>query len=361
MPSPRRMSRLLFLYGNFFPFPFYSRPLSPLFSNLSLFLLKTASFPLFCALLCSAQTKPIFSLLQPNMSRQPSLHQALSIDTEEEEEEALSLSDLPSKPNSPSTKLNFMPNPTDDFEFRISISANETDLQTEMCAADDVFCNGTILPLRPSISSHTDSMDLSVSSGATVMSTSRSGSSSSSGSSSYCVSRSHSTKSASLVLPIPDPPRHSVSNNFFYAFPSPSPQIRNGARKSNVSNGRKSTSSVPGTILRLGVLPAPEIDIRSRRTTEKKPSVVEKKKKKKKQPGFSGYGFGCKCVPDEVVEPAGTPVNPSKLEGTKKKKNGGEEERRKVEKKSSQLKFNLKIGESMCRTRIFNWLEELSI
>lgn len=287
------------------------------------------------------------------------LHQALSANEEEEEEkeEALSLSDLPSKPNSPSNKLNLIPtNPTtattDDFEFRISFSANDADTQTEMCAADDVFCNGTILPLRPSVSSRTDSMDLSVSSG-TVLSTSRSGSSSSSGSSSYCVSRSHSTKSTSGV---PDPPRRSVSNNFFYAFPSPSPQIRTGARKSNVTNGRKSTSSVPGNILRLGVLPAPEIDIRSRRTTEKKPSVAEKK-----QPGFSGYGFGCKCVPDEVVEPVGTPVNRSKLERSKNKRNGGDEEERKVEKKGSQLKFNLKIGESMCRTRIFNWIEELSI
>jgi hypothetical protein len=282
------------------------------------------------------------------MSQQQSLHQALSINIEEE---ALSLSDLPSKPNSPSKKLNFIPNPTDDFEFCISFSANEIDLQTEMCAADDVFCNGTILPLRPSVSSRAHSMDFSVSSGATVLSTSRSGSSSSSGSSSYCVSRSHSTKNASpVLLPAQDPPRSSESNNFFYAFPSPSPQIRNGARKSNVSNGRKSTSSVPGTILRLGVLPAPEIDIRSRRTTEKKSTVVEKK-----QAGFSGYGFGCKCVPDEVVEPVGTPVSRSNLEGAKKKRNGGDEEGRKVEKKSSKLKFNLKIGES--RTRIFNWLD----
>ncbi|KAF3323278.1 hypothetical protein FCM35_KLT12009 [Carex littledalei] len=291
------------------------------------------------------------------MAQQQNLHSALSTREEDEEEEALSLSDLPLKPNSPSKKLNLMPNnASDDFEFRISFSATETDLQAEMCAADDVFCNGTILPLRPSVSSRTDSTDLSVYSG-TTLSTSRSASSSSSGSSSYCVSRSHSTKSASGVPPVPDPPRRSVSNNFFYAFPSPSPQIRTGARKSNVTKGRKSTSSVPGTILRLGVLPAPEIDMRSRRTSEKKPSAVEKK-----QPGFGGYSLGCKCVPDDqVVEPVGTQVTRSKMEAPKKKRNGGDEEGRKVEKKGLHLKFNSKGGESMCRTRIFNWIEELSI
>ncbi|KAJ1697450.1 hypothetical protein LUZ63_005962 [Rhynchospora breviuscula] len=288
------------------------------------------------------------------MSQQQNLQPSVSTN-EEEEEEALSLSDFPLKPNSPSDKLNLIPNSTtDDFEFRISFSATETDFQAEMCAADDVFCNGTILPLRPSVSSRTDSMDLSISSG-TILSTSRSASSSSSGSSSYCVSRSHSTKSVPGTLPIPDPPRRSVSNNFFYAFPSPSPQIRTGARKSNVISGRKSTSSVPGTILRLGVLPTPEIDIRSRRTNEKKPNTVEKK-----QLGFGGYGFGCNCVPDEVVEPVGMPVSRSKAEAPKKKKNGGEEEERKVEKKEIDLKFNLKRRESLCRTRIFNWFEELS-
>ncbi|KAJ4815325.1 hypothetical protein LUZ62_027891 [Rhynchospora pubera] len=296
------------------------------------------------------------------MTQQQNLQPLLSTN-EEEEEEALSLSDFPLKPNSPSNKLNLIPNSTtDDFEFRISFSATETDFQAEMCAADDVFCNGTILPLRPSVSSHTDSMDLSISSG-TILSTSRSASSSSSGSSSYCVSRSHSTKSVPGTLLIPDPPRRSVSNNFFYAFPSPSPQIRTGARKSNVTSGRKSTSSVPGTILRLGVLPTPEIDIRSRRTNEKKPNTVEKKPNglEKKQLGFGGYGFGCNCVPDEVVEPVGMPVNRSKTEAPKKKKNGGDEEDRKVEKKGFDLKFNLKRRESLCRTRIFNWFEELSI
>ncbi|KAJ3673046.1 hypothetical protein LUZ60_006420 [Juncus effusus] len=269
-------------------------------------------------------------------------------ETRDDDEEALSLSDFPLKPNSPSTKSNLKSNnPTDDFEFRISFSGLESDLQTDMCAAEDVFFNGTILPLRPSVSSRTDSLDLS----STVMSTSRSGSSNSSGTSSHCVSRSQSTKSSS----VPDPPRSSISSNFFYTFPSPSPQIRTSGRRSNANSSRKSFSSVPtGSILRLGVIPAPEIDIRSRRMSEKKPLKVGEKK----QVGFGG--FGCKCGPDQVVEPVGTMISRSKMEGGKKKKiKGDEDEEKKVGKKGLSLK--LKRAESLCRTRIFDWLDELNI
>ncbi|XP_072973159.1 uncharacterized protein [Typha angustifolia] len=258
---------------------------------------------------------------------------------QEEKSETLSLIDLPvSNPESTgdTASASAPGSDADDFEFRISVGgglvANAAD--TDMCAADEVFFRGQLLPLRPSISSdsgllrhgsRSESMDLS----------SRSGSSSS------CVSRSHSSSSHS---------GSSASNNF-YAFPSPSPQLRGSRRRSSARRNSTSSSAPPSWgLLRLGVVPAPEIelrDLRSRRSRGGKQTggdgngkVVEKRSPSLR---FMGIGFGCNCSPD-AVEPVRLPVASPP-----------------PPKKKEEPKRTLKKGENMGRRRIFEWLDELSI
>lgn len=314
--------------------------------------------------------------------------------TFDEEEEALSLSDFPVTADDGAEdeeKSKSSPDHVEDFEFRVSVGGGllSKAAETDMCAADEVFFQGQILPLRPSISSdsglfstsrcasRSDSMDRYSSAISSLgFESSRSNSSSSSSStSSDGVSRSHSSNSHSSISC--DPPRLSVSNNF-YTHPSPTPQVRIVRRRNNA--GRRSTgSSAPGWgILRLGVVKTPEIelyDLRSRRSSsggvnnpkksngdaghpKKVPEAngggssgactddaAGRKSKgedkvKKKARWFMGRGFGCKCSPESVG------IVPSSVVIAKKKKEDGE---------------GLKRGESMRRSRIFEWLEDLSV
>ncbi|XP_010905264.1 uncharacterized protein [Elaeis guineensis] len=308
--------------------------------------------------------------------------------TFDEEEEALSLSDFPviaDGAKDEEKKSKSSPDHVDDFEFRVSVGGgllSKAAAETDMCAADEVFFQGQILPLRPSISSdsslfsnsrcasRSESMDRYPSAISSLgFESSRSNSSSSS------VSRSHSSNSHSSISC--DPPRLSASNNF-YTHPSPTPQVRIVRRNA----GRRSiSSSAPGWgILRLGVVKTPEIelyDLRSRRSSnggmnsnpkksngdagnrkkvsEGKDGSIsnsacthdagnkskgEDKVDQKKVQWFMGRGLGCKCSPDSVG------IVSSKVVIAKNKKEEGE---------------GLKRGESMCRSRIFEWLEELSV
>ncbi|XP_008787142.1 uncharacterized protein C553.10 [Phoenix dactylifera] len=311
--------------------------------------------------------------------------------TFDEEEEALSLSDFPVIADGAKheEKRKPSPDPVEDFEFRVSVGGGllSKAAETDMCAADEVFFQGQILPLRPSVSSdsslfstsrcasRSESMDRYSSAISSLGSCESSRSNSSSSTSSNSVSRSHSSSSRSSI--ICDPPRASVSNNF-YTHPSPTPQVRIvGGRR---SAGRRSiSSSAPGWgILRLGVVKTPEIelyDLRSRRSSsggvnnhpkringdaEHRKKVSEandgsrsaacthdadgkrkgEEKVEKKVQWLMGRGFGCKCSLDSVE------IISSKVVIAKKKKEEGE---------------GLKRGESMCRSRIFEWLEDLSV
>lgn len=308
--------------------------------------------------------------------------------TLEEEEEALSLSDFPVAIHEANDEESGYSDAVEDFEFRISVGGSllSNAAETDMCAADEVFFQGQILPLRPSVSSdngllitswcasRSDSMDRhsSAISSLEFESSSRSSSSSS-------ASRSHSSNSHSS-MGCHEPPRPSVSNNF-YTHPSPVPQVRIVRKRS--AGGRKSTSSsTPGWgIFRLGVIKTPEIELydvsRSRRSSsggggggmgnnKKRDGDAEHGKKvskandgngsvpcahgsdaskgedkaEKKAPRLVGRGFGCKCSPDSVE------IVSSNVVIAKKKKEDGE---------------GLKRGESMSRSRIFEWLEDLSI
>ncbi|RWV94028.1 hypothetical protein GW17_00043471 [Ensete ventricosum] len=73
----------------------------------------------------------------------------------EEEEEALSLSGLQVAIDKDDNGECKSSDADEDFEFRISVAGGllSNAAETDMCAADEVFFQGQILPLRPSISS----------------------------------------------------------------------------------------------------------------------------------------------------------------------------------------------------------------
>ncbi|CAL9085061.1 hypothetical protein MUK42_31490 [Musa troglodytarum] len=264
---------------------------------------------------------------------------------DEKEEESLSLSDLPEVIDEAMDEECKTGEAADDFEFQISVAGGllSSSVETDMCAADEVFFQGQILPLQPSISpgsgffatgsrwasrrgSRSDSLD-HYSSIILDLGFSGGSRSNSSSSSSSCISRSHSSSSHSSSTC--ELPRASVANNF-YAHPSPTPQVRIVTK---TSAGRKSASSAPPGwgILRLGVAKAPEMklcDIRSRRSSsgrksnaeaesaKKAPSGTTKsrcakshavcgraaKNQQKTPPRPGGRGFICKCSSD-AVEP----------------------------------------------------------
>ncbi|CAN6176047.1 unnamed protein product [Urochloa humidicola] len=252
----------------------------------------------------------------------------------------------------------------EDFEFCILSSgglvpAGKATAETDMCVADELFCQGKLLPLRPSSAAAADAsggvatLPRSESAASTVGLVSRSGSrsASSSGSSSGCVSRSQSSKSASSDHGGP-PPRRSLSSttsSLFYAHPSPSPQLRS-------ARPRRSTGSAPPPaawgLFRLGVVGAPDVyppprpaeakiaaaarggGSRSARF-EQVTAAVDRKL------GLAvmfGDGLGCKCSPDAVE-----PVRLAEAAKRSRKKGGA------------------KSGQGVRRSRILDWLEEFSL
>ncbi|KAG6529052.1 uncharacterized protein LOC122043952 [Zingiber officinale] len=226
----------------------------------------------------------------------------------EAEEESLSLSDFPVSAGEDDCACKSS-DAADEFEFQVSAAGGLLGGAGEagMCVADEVFFQGQILPLRPSVSSdsgflsrgasrRSESLDQYYSAailGLGFHSTSRSSSTSSRSSSNGSgMSRSH-------------------SSNNFYARPSPTPRIRTH-RKTN--SGRRSASSVtPGWgIFRLGIAKAPEIELHdimlrrpgggggvSARTNNAEADHAKKEKSKRSR---SRGGLICRCSP-EAVEP----------------------------------------------------------
>ncbi|KAF0932881.1 hypothetical protein E2562_013086 [Oryza meyeriana var. granulata] len=253
----------------------------------------------------------------------------------------------------------------DDFEFCVLSSgglvpAGAGAAAADMCVADEVFSQGKLLPLRPSSAAAGDAPGLvlfprseSVASTVGFGSRSDSRSASSSGSSSGCVSRSQSAKSASSDhSAAPPPPRRSLSSSLFYAHPSPSPQLRTRPRRSTGS------APLPATawgIFRLGVVGAPDVypprsaesknaaaaasaKVGSSRSARFEPPSTAAADKKPAVVGLFPDGFGCKCSPD-VVETVTLP------EAAKRAK----------------TKVRVKKSQSVRRSRILDWLEELTI
>lgn len=190
---------------------------------------------------------------------------------EEDDEEALSLCDLPiNLEDQPRNQEHSCPNEATQEEFNFRSWGAPFSKEHEMCVADEVFFKGQILPLRVSFSSEAGLLATATGSqqhhhGKQFIKESRFESldlrSNSSSRSSSLRSQNSSSSTSSTTTTITTPTRTKPKiRNQFHTHPSPKPQLRASAppQLSSLSNqGRKSTSS--WGIFRLGVVPAPEI------------------------------------------------------------------------------------------------------
>ncbi|XP_047311990.1 uncharacterized protein LOC124915337 [Impatiens glandulifera] len=276
---------------------------------------------------------------------------------EDQEEEALSLSDLPiniqpdSKQPEAEPGLPMIQLPEDDFDFGSATT------EPEMCAADDVFFRGRILPLRHSISSdsgltllradsrrtpqlsRSGSMDqYKISQKNTII---RSSSIRSQYSSSCSSSRSSSTKTNNTI-PKPHKPKPPPNPFQHYSNRKPVPGNLNRASscsRSYMGQGQMIKSNNNNnnmwSILRLGLVRTPTmepLEIKFHGNNNRiSTTQIQGKEKEKKFPYFGG----CKCSSVEtVVVPSS-----SSCKGTKEK----------TKRDMSR------------RHRTYEWLKELSV
>ncbi|KAL8472981.1 hypothetical protein ACS0TY_029987 [Phlomoides rotata] len=280
---------------------------------------------------------------------------------EEDDDEALSLSDLPlihqpgknrEEEQGGGQEIEAAAVTHEEFDF-CSFSK-----ESEMCAADEVFFQGQILPLRHSISSdkgcssRSESMD-HYSSGRLISSRS---SSTSSGSSS-ATGGGHISRSRL-------PPR-----NQFHSHPSPSPRLsfsnhnqRTNRRKSSVWN-----------ILRLGLVATPpEIALHdlktrgsttnctnfgSRNSTSSNSSSVSSSKSNKKKKKGRGLLGGCKCSMDAVDTVASRVV----IIKRSASENDVEALQRGRDQNVEEMKPHKLTKKHMSHHRTFEWLKQLSV
>ncbi|GMP27809.1 hypothetical protein CsSME_00003634 [Camellia sinensis var. sinensis] len=334
--------------------------------------------------------------------------QSISIanEAEEEDDEALSLCDLPiseanqsrkqeeEEEEAPSIKTKI----EEDFDFGSLGGSVWT--EPAMCAADDVFFRGQILPLRHSISSdsclaalrkdsrnpsrcvsRSESMDHCYSSSGFTSVSSRSSS-----------IRSHNSSSSASSTSAAAAIQKQRIRNQFHSHPSPTPQIRvSSSRYGNVGGHRSSTStstshkSTLWSFFRVGLVraPWPEIELQdlkvrnnstrsfgSRNSTSstsssKNGSDIDKKKKKKQRLMFSKNGGllfgGCKCSVNAVNDRT-VPSRVVVMVNSSPSNNGGQGNERKDEKAVKQKKTKQQNGkQTMSRHRTFEWLKELSL
>ncbi|CAI0461531.1 unnamed protein product [Linum tenue] len=243
-----------------------------------------------------------------------------------EEEESLSLCDLPVNLLAEDEEGAEEKPLSEDFDFGqlLGSSMGSKSSSSEMCAADDIFFQGQILPFRhsPAVQrqgslsasrsiSRSESMDRSSSSGGFTRFSSRS----SSINSHYSSSSSASTNSNSSSA------RPRIVNRF-HAFPSPKPQILKTPNAPPLGSAagaanRSKKSSIWET-LRLGLVRAPEIRNSStgsnkaekQGTAGKNPPPAPAKTKRSYSTGrLLG---GCDCTVGAVQPGSGEEENKSK-------------------------------------------------
>ncbi|KAL6338789.1 hypothetical protein AAG906_023939 [Vitis piasezkii] len=302
-------------------------------------------------------------------------------DSDEEEDEALSFCDLPNdlickEDNSGKEENPQVVGTGEDFDFG---SWNRSLLaESDMCAADEVFFQGQILPLRLSVSSdsglagyrndsrkssrcvsRSESMDRGSWGGFTSVS-SRSSS-----------SRSHNSSISSTSTATT---HRSRVRNHFHAHPSPKPQIKIfNTRQGNIgSRGHKSTM---WDLFRPGLVRTPEIELQdlkvrstnkgfdSRNSSRSSSFNSTANNTAKSNHGFNAekrrshrfsikkreFLSGCKCS-ISAVDPV-----PSRIVVIKTSSNGGDSNPN--ERPSQKQRQHVK-KKNMHRT--FEWLKELS-
>ncbi|XP_057969964.1 uncharacterized protein LOC131159236 [Malania oleifera] len=319
---------------------------------------------------------------------------------EEEEEEALSLCDLPlcliKEENQPRKQVDHaLDQSQEDFNFGSWLGPHLP--ESDMCAADEVFFRGQILPLRLSVGSEgaftgvrtgsnpsrsisrSESMGHASSGGLTAVS------SRSSSTRSHNSSSSSSTTSAGAATTTCKLPR---VRNPFHSHPSPKPQIRIPNTRAQNSGGRCRRSTV-WDIFRLGLVQTPEIqlkDLKLRDSTNNsrksfgsssnssrnsdlgttdngghnntnpiRKSLLIFNTNSRSGNGFWGGGCTCKSsvgaveIPAKIVDVKNGGRSSGRTEMPAAGKEEEEEEEEQREKK-----------QSMSRHRTFEWLKELS-
>ncbi|KAL2528368.1 hypothetical protein Fot_20969 [Forsythia ovata] len=241
-----------------------------------------------------------------------------------------------------------------------------------MCAADEVFFKGQILPLRNSVSSEKGisrcaSMDRCYSVGFTSVSSRsssiRSHQSSSSGSSSSIRSNN-----------IPRVP------NQFHSHPSPTPQVRlSSIKQANVRNSNRKSSL--WSIFHVGLVTPPEIalqDLKIRRensknnnnfgsrnsTSSNSTSDISNGSNKKKKPRLfdkNGVLFGgCKCSAN-AVDTVSPRVVFIKRSASESEAHQLQLQQNNVQTKNKQQQQQRTGKQALSRHRTFEWLKQLSL
>lgn len=242
-------------------------------------------------------------------------------------DEALSLSDLPITMQIDGDEA-LVPlqrvEAHDDFDF-----CALSNMSPEMCAADEVFFQGQILPLRCSIGS---------ADGVTLFHRSRSVDCRDSGG--LSASRSTSSYSSSGSSPTDKPPK--PPRNLFHSHPSPSPKVQTAAKIHSRNCTAADKSSSAWRIFRLGLLATPPKivfqDAKSRTNCRNRNTAADNKKKAARG-NFLG---ACDCSLGAVD------TVPSKVVVYKRSTSDGENESHAPKKRVSHH-------------RTFEWLKQLSI
>ncbi|KAL9327613.1 hypothetical protein ACSQ67_002616 [Phaseolus vulgaris] len=324
-------------------------------------------------------------------THQKKLEQLKEEEGEEDEEiEALSLCDLPVNLINDEAQPKPKPKPDsqiiesrEDFDF--PLWGTPLSPESEMCAADEVFFQGQILPLRLSLK-RCQSRSESLGHGSL-----REFRSNSSRSSSVRSQNSTSSSSSTTTTTprISKPRAQNQNQNHFHAHPSPQPQLKvTVPRQTSFGNqGRKSSA---WDFFRLGVVPAPEIalqdlKVRSNNSVNKNHigrnnssnnssssnsnlnanSAVKRSYSAKGNHVFKdfvgiggGFWSGCKCsvetVQSNMIMIKGSTKSANKTESATHAMKEKVVERKKHKQRQKQGK------RTVSRRRTFEWLKELS-
>ncbi|KAJ9170599.1 hypothetical protein P3X46_018696 [Hevea brasiliensis] len=338
---------------------------------------------------------------------------------EEEEEEALSLCDLPVnliKAETQSSKDGAQETEASQEDFDFVPWGGSLSTSSEMCAADDIFFQGQILPFRLSVSSESglnklrqdslnpsrslsrsESMDRGSIGGFTSFS-SRSSSSRSQFSSSSTSSLTTSTRISKPRI-----------QNQLHTHPSPKPQIRLSSTSLGNAGSNRNRKSTIWDFFRLGLVRTPEIELqdlkvrtsvsrnssssssnsnssirissnsRGRISSSKSQSQGENMEKQRKQSFLEkrsgGLLSGCSCtasavksVPLNIIIIKSSNSGGNSNNDKSKEKDSAEDMpqelkikyKNKVVEKQQQQKLKQQGKQAMSSRRTFEWIKELS-